>query len=85
MSHDPTLSPDLQRQLDQVLSQCLAAIHAGIPPDREALLARYPALADHLRTFFAAQDAGSLAQGTQLEIDHAAILMTPRDARTRPG
>src|SRR5262245_43619771 len=56
MSHGQGLAPDLRRQLDHVISQCLAAIRAGIPPDREALLARYPALAEHLRTFFAAQD-----------------------------
>ncbi len=63
MSHDPTLTPDGQRQLDHVISQCLAAIRAGIPPDREALLARYPALADHLRTFFAAGVAQTPSDG----------------------
>ncbi len=62
MSHDQGLVPHLRRQLDHVISQCLAAIRAGIPPDREALLARYPALANHLRTFFAAQDAQTLGE-----------------------
>ena len=78
MSHDPGLTPDRQRQLDHVISQCLAAIRAGIPPDREALLDRYPALADHLRTFFAAQDAETPGDaphgGDQLVIVDAAVI-----------
>src|SRR5438128_2056921 len=64
MFHDQTLSPDLQRQLDHLIAQCLATARAGVPPDREALLARYPGLAEHLRTFFAAQDAERPGDGS---------------------
>ncbi len=63
MTDDQGLAPDLKRQLDHILAQYLAALRAGIPPDRAALLALYPALADHLRTFFAAQDAEMAGEG----------------------
>src|SRR4030095_10666664 len=34
------------------------AVEAGMPVDREALLARHVQLANHLRAFFAAEDEG---------------------------
>src|SRR5262245_31034297 len=63
MSHDQDLVPDLRRQLDDIIAQYLAVVRSGIPPDRKALLALHPALADHLRTFFAAQDAETPGDG----------------------
>lgn len=54
-----------QTQRDQVLSEYLRAVEAGIPVDREELLARHPSLAGHLRQFFAAQDAGAARQTGQ--------------------
>jgi tetratricopeptide (TPR) repeat protein len=63
MSHDQGLSPNLRRQLDHLVAQCLAAQRAGVPPDREALVRLYPELADYLRTFFAAQDAQTPGDG----------------------
>ena len=42
--------------LDQVLAEYLAALDAGFRPDRAAILARHPEIADDLRRFFANQD-----------------------------
>src|SRR5438105_1437907 len=39
--------------LDAVIAAYLQQVEAGQVPDREALLARHPALADRLRAFFA--------------------------------
>ena len=45
--HDP---------LDAVIAEYLQQVEAGTVPDREALLARHPDLADRLREFFADYD-----------------------------
>src|SRR5437870_10807885 len=45
--HDP---------LDAVIAEYLQQVEAGVVPDREALLARHPELADRLREFFADYD-----------------------------
>ena len=45
--HDP---------LDAVIAEYLQQVEAGVVPDREALLARHPELADRLRDFFADYD-----------------------------
>ncbi len=45
--HDP---------LDAVIAEYLQQIEAGLVPDRDALLARHPELADRLRDFFADYD-----------------------------
>jgi hypothetical protein len=42
--------------LDTVIADYLQHVEAGAVPDREALLAAHPALADRLRTFFADYD-----------------------------
>jgi tRNA A-37 threonylcarbamoyl transferase component Bud32 len=42
--------------LDQIIADYLQQVEAGQVPDREALLARHPELADRLRAFFADYD-----------------------------
>ncbi len=86
MSHDQPLSPDLQQQLDQVIANCLAAIRTGVPPDRTALVALHPDLADHLRTFFAAQDAQPPGEGPYAPtLPSSNDMPRPADAATIAG
>jgi WD40 repeat protein/tRNA A-37 threonylcarbamoyl transferase component Bud32 len=48
--------PERDERLHEIIAAYLEAIEAGIPIDREALLAREPALAAELSTFFANED-----------------------------
>src|SRR5436305_367503 len=50
---DPTAPQD---PLDNVIADYLQQVEAGLVPDREALLARHPELADRLRAFLADYD-----------------------------
>ena len=54
MSDDPTLSS--ADPLDGVIASYVERVEAGDVPDRSALLAAHPALADRLRAFFADLD-----------------------------
>src|SRR5262245_3149713 len=56
MNNTTPSDPSPAATLDAVIAVCLRAAELDIPVDREALLSRHPKLADHLRTFFAAQD-----------------------------
>jgi WD40 repeat protein len=49
-------APTPTARLDEVIAAYLEAAEQGSPPDREALLARHPDLADGLRAFFADHD-----------------------------
>ncbi|HYH68837.1 MAG TPA: protein kinase [Urbifossiella sp.] len=48
---DDTLPPDRDARLERVLADYLHAAEAGAPPDRAALLAAHPDLADDLASF----------------------------------
>jgi hypothetical protein len=59
-SHDSTRD----RQLEEILHTYLQTVDAGQPPDRDALLRKYPEFASELAAFFANQEeVAQLAQG----------------------
>ncbi len=55
--------PDRERRLYEALGDYFAAVEAGLDPDRSALIARHPDLADSLAEFFSGQDRFHLAVG----------------------
>src|SRR4051812_28012042 len=56
MTHPSSDSDSRQQRFQQVLADYLQAAEAGRAPDRQALLAQHPDLADELRSFFANQE-----------------------------
>jgi WD40 repeat protein len=74
MRTDETAS-DRRREVEEVLAEYLEAAQAGRGPDRCALLARHPELADELQDFFADDDlVRDLAEPLRLD---AAAVRTP--------
>src|SRR5713101_3885846 len=65
--NDPSGSP--HDPLDAVIADYLQQVEAGLVPDREALLARHPDLADRLRAFFADYDRLDRQAG-ELRLSH---------------
>jgi tetratricopeptide (TPR) repeat protein/predicted Ser/Thr protein kinase len=51
-----TADDDRENQLNEVLAAYLRAMHEGLAPTRQSLLAQHPTLADELARFFADQD-----------------------------
>jgi tRNA A-37 threonylcarbamoyl transferase component Bud32 len=72
---DPRTSAD--QLLDAVIAGYLQEVEAGRVPDREALLARHPGLADRLRAFFADCD--------RLDLQAAALRLSADPNRTTEG
>src|SRR6516164_5223632 len=56
MSDTNEPKPSAAEPLDPIIADYVQQVEAGAIPDREALLARYPDLADRLRAFFADYD-----------------------------
>src|SRR5262245_43290638 len=56
MTEQPSDATASVQRFSDVLAAYLEALDAGWAPPREQLLARYPVLADELRTFFTNQD-----------------------------
>jgi eukaryotic-like serine/threonine-protein kinase len=76
MPQESAHEPD--ERLHTVIAEYLQAAEAGQPPDRTALLARYPDLAEGLREFFAGHDRVRQAVATL----HAAPPTPPGGAAT---
>jgi hypothetical protein len=57
MPETPSSPSERDLPLERVLADYLHAVAAGQPPDRDALLARHPDLADELASFFRNRDA----------------------------
>jgi WD40 repeat protein/tRNA A-37 threonylcarbamoyl transferase component Bud32/Flp pilus assembly protein TadD len=53
------IDADRKRRLERVIADYRAAAGTGTPPDREALLATHPDLAEDLRSFFREYDRGA--------------------------
>jgi eukaryotic-like serine/threonine-protein kinase len=79
-SVDPTPRDDL---LDEIVVDYLEAVEAGRTPDRAALLARYPALADKLAAFFRNQDRFD-ALVSPLRAERSGSFSRGRDDETPP-
>src|SRR5438105_11468768 len=56
MSSMPEPAPSVGDPLDAVIADYLQQVEAGVVPDRAALLAAHPELAERLRAFFADYD-----------------------------
>lgn len=77
---DNAPTADRPQKLEQVIAACLRAAELDIPIDQDALVARHPDLADHLRAFFAAQSTRDVRPDTAT-VDLAATRpLIPSDA-----
>jgi hypothetical protein len=56
MANTPEPPPSAADPLDAIIGEYLQQVEAGVVPDRAALLAGHPELADRLRAFFADYD-----------------------------
>jgi hypothetical protein len=77
MSDNPTASVEREQRLQDVLADFLRAVEAGRVPDRQAILAQHPDLADELASFFANRD-----QFARLAAPVANPAVPPADAAT---
>ncbi len=84
MSRASSLSTERERRLNDLLAEYLDALEAGRAPDRAALLARDPDLADELKEFFANHDQLALLAGSaekRVKIPPEAAPAAPSDRR----
>jgi WD40 repeat protein/tRNA A-37 threonylcarbamoyl transferase component Bud32 len=78
MAAEPLDVSEREQRLDEVATAYLMAVEAGQRPDRQEWLARYPALADELRDFFADQDRCDRWATPLRAVAQAALVETPR-------
>ncbi len=78
-------NPERQARLESVLAAYLHATDKGQPPDRQALIAANPGLADDLRSFFHNCDTIQRLADPLPAVDAATLLGMPGLAAAQPG